>query len=123
GGFRYRGAAIRAGRCRLEVRSNRTDDGEASRKAGNGVPAYLTLRRSKKGRNNLVSTPFSVREVSQMVDPASARRPSLRRSAPHQCSQLGLKPGTASLIASSWYQLPLQTTSFTRGAFSIVGWA
>src|SRR6185437_1266244 len=117
-------------RCHLEVRSNRTDDGEASRKAGNGVPAHLTLWRSlpdasaqQKGPKQSRFDPFSVREVSQMVDPASARRPSLRRSAPHQCSQLGLKPGTASLIASSWYQLPLQTTSFTRGAFSIVGWA
>ena len=50
------GQALFGWRRYAEVRSDRADDGEASRKAGSGMRTHLTHSRSKKGRNYFVST-------------------------------------------------------------------
>jgi hypothetical protein len=64
----------------------------------------------KKAETSLFR-PFSVFSIQA---PAGAARQSNGR---HQLSHPGFDPDLDSWIASSWYQLPLQMVSFTRGVF------
>jgi hypothetical protein len=45
----------------------------------------------------------------------------MRRKDDHQWSHPGFGPGLDAWMASSWYQLPLQMVSFTRGVFWSIG--
>src|ERR1700760_259796 len=107
------GQALLGGRYHAQGQQKRTDHVEASRTAGDRVQVDLTAWRSK-GPKPTRFDPSSVLCRRRQVGQAP-----LSRSAWHQCSHVGLKPGTDSRIASSWYQLPLQMVSFTRGAFWI----